>query len=119
MEVNIFKICRNFSYRRTLKTGALTLTIVYDPVEKKIVMPSRKVRSRSGAHGEDIYCLDKDQWNRVYIITLYQSNSGKRDISFSENVPQDIVEKLTIAWIYEDGHINDVIKMLKGDINER
>ena len=113
MEINVFKICRNFSYRRTLKTGALTLTIVYDPVTKNIVMPSRKDRSRSGAHGEDIYCLDKDLWNRVYIITLYQSNSGKRDISFSENVPTDVIEKLTIAWLYENTIVDDIIRILK------
>jgi len=112
MEINVFKICRNFSYRRTLKTGALTLTIVYDPVEKKILEPSRKNRSRSGAHGDDIYCLDKDLWNRVYIITLYQSNSGKRDISFSENVPTSTMEKLTIAWIYENSYVDDIINLL-------
>jgi hypothetical protein len=113
MEIEVMRICKEFSYRRTLKTGALTLTIVYDPVEKKILTPDRRNRSRSGAHGDDIYCLSKDQWNKVYIITLYQSNSGKRDISFSENVSQDIVEKLTIAWIYEDTIVDDIIRLLK------
>jgi len=113
MEINVFKICRNFSYRRTLKTGALTLTIVYDPIEKKILTPDRRSRSRSGAHGDDIYCLSKDQWEKVYVITLYQSNSGKRDISFSENVPTSIMEKLTIAWIYEDTIVDDIIRLLK------
>jgi hypothetical protein len=113
MEINVFKICRNFSYRKTLKTGAITLTIVYDPETKKILTPDRKNRSRSGAHGDDIYCLDKDQWNRVYVITLYQSNSGKRDISFSENVPTSLIEKLTIAWLYENTIVDDIIRLLK------
>jgi hypothetical protein len=100
--------CRSFPYRYTLKTGALTLTIVIN--ESGVVRPARVHRSRSGAHGEDVYCLDN--WNDVWTIYLNQSNSGRRSISFSDNVPDSVKRIAEQLWIYENVSVHELEKLL-------
>jgi hypothetical protein len=79
--------CREFEYRQTIRTGATTLYILV--LDGEILRPARRRRSRSGAHGEDVYCLEPQKWSRVWVVGLYQSNSGRRHAEFSENIPED------------------------------
>jgi hypothetical protein len=103
-------LCREFEYRRTLKTGAITKVLVV--LDGKIVKPSRVRYSRTGAHGEEYYCLEDNEWNRAWIIKLYQSNSGRRSV-ITENTPQGVKDLVEQAWIYEDTSIDDIIKALE------
>jgi len=59
-------------YRRNLKTAGLSLSIVVD-VNGRRLKPIREERSRTGAHGEDIYLINEP----VYILRYNVTNSGK------------------------------------------
>jgi len=112
MEIEVKeKICKEFYFRRTLKTGALTKYIII--LDNKIVQPSGKRSSRTGAHGEEYYCLSKDQWDRAWIIRFEISNSGKRYVDFSENVPLNVKAIIYQKFIYENKDIGDILVDLK------
>jgi hypothetical protein len=100
--------CRSFDYRRTLKTGALTVTIVIN--ESGVVKPTQTYRSRTGAHGEDVYCLSN--WSGVWVVHLNQSNSGRRSISFSNNIPDNVKRIAEQLWIYENVSVHELEKLL-------
>jgi hypothetical protein len=101
--------CRTFSYRDT-EMGALTLTIVYDPMERAIIRPHRTELSKSGTHGQHIYCLP--DWSKVWVITLLISNSDKRDVRVSGNMPSDVANKVITEWLM-GAPISRVIEVLK------
>jgi hypothetical protein len=87
----------------------LTETVII--LDGRILKPNKTYRSRSGAHGEDIYCLSEEQWQRVWIVTFEQSNSGKRHVS-TVNVPDNIRELIEEAWINEDVTINEIASII-------
>ena len=60
-------------YRRNLKYPGLSISIVIDANTGERIMPVEEIRSRTGAHGEDIY----DIVTPVYILRYRRSNSGK------------------------------------------
>ena len=99
------KECRTFEYRHTIKTGARTETIVV--LDGRVVRPSSVRRSKTGAHGEDYYCMPPEEWARAWVIHLSQSNSGRRSIAF-ENVPEPVRELLEQAWLYENAFVEDI-----------
>ena len=103
--------CRAFSYRST-EMGALTLTIVYDPMERAIIKPHRTELSKSGTHGQHIYCLPPDMWDKLWVVRLEITNTGKRSVVFSKNVPQDIAQKITAQWL-AGATIDVIIKTLR------
>jgi hypothetical protein len=105
------KPCRGFAYRST-GTGALTLTIVYSPATKEVVRPHMVELSKSGNHGFHIYCLPPEAWSELWVVRLEVSNSGKRYITFSRNVPQDIAQKITAQWL-AGATIDTIIKTLR------
>ncbi len=90
--------------------GALTLTIVYDPALKTIIKPSKVELSRSGRHGQHIYCLP--DWDKVWVITLLISNSGKRDVRVSGNVPSDVANRVVTEWLM-GAPISRIIEVLR------
>ena len=98
-DLSKYKICKRFGYRKTLKTGALTKTIVIDPINVRIIEPTYTERSKTGAHGWDLYCLDEETWKRVWIITVEVSNSGKRYISFENIKDESIKRELERIWL--------------------
>jgi hypothetical protein len=99
------KICREFEHRNTLKTGAISTTILI--LDGKVLRPSRAERSRTGAHGTDYYCLSPSEWSRTWIIELRESNSGKRYIE-TVNVPADVAKLLTEMWLYENVSVSEI-----------
>jgi len=103
------KPCREFAYRST-EMGALTLTIVYDFADKTVIRPNKVVLSKSGTHGQHIYCLP--DWNKVWVITLLISNSGKRDVRVSGNMPSDVANRVVTEWLM-GAPISRVIEVLR------
>ena len=103
--------CREFAYRST-EMGALTLTIVYDFANKTVVKPNKVVLSKSGTHGQHIYCLPPDMWDKLWVVRLEITNTGKRSVVFSKNVPQDIAQKITTQWL-AGATIDAIIKTLR------
>jgi hypothetical protein len=101
------KTCVEFEFRKTIKTGALTIPLVF--LDGKVLKPSRECYSRTGAHGNIIFCLSEEEWNRAWIIKLYQSNSGKRSV-IVKNVPQEIGELIEQAWVYENADVHEIVK---------
>ena len=83
--------CVEFSFRYTLKTGARTQYIVIDAEKWEILKPTRKERSRTGAHGKDVYCLTPEEWNKTITVVLVRSNSGK--LYFDVAIPRAEYEK--------------------------
>lgn len=59
-------------YRKNIKTPGMSVSIVVDENGRRL-RPSEEVRSKSGAHGEDVY----DIVMPVYILRYNVSNSGK------------------------------------------
>jgi hypothetical protein len=102
-------LCREFNFRST-QMGALTLTIVYNPATKEVIRPHRVETSKSGTHGTHIYCLDA--WDELWIVKLEVSNTGKRSVVFSRNVPQDVANKVVAMWL-AGASISDIINALK------
>lgn len=94
-------------------TGMGGLTEVYILHNSKLVKPILVERSRTGNHGRDIYELFED--NIYYVIKYNRSNSGKKSISVSKlvnnelstlqlnEIPADVVEFLDenfLSWRY-------------------
>jgi hypothetical protein len=99
------KVCREYYYRNNIKAPGLTKAIVV--LDGRVLRPSRTRRSRTGAHGEDYYCLSQGEWNRAWVIILEQTNSGKRYVS-TINVPESVKELIERAWIYEGATVSEV-----------
>jgi len=95
-------------YRRTIKTGALTDSIAVCLHCGEIVRPKFSYRSRTHAHGEDVYI----HYHPLELVLLEISNSGKRKISVSEGL-KEIEEILRQVWIYEGGEVSDVENTIK------
>jgi hypothetical protein len=89
------EVCREFYFRRT-GMGGLSLTVIV--LNGKVLAPRSVQRSRSGSHGSDIYCLTAEEWRHAWIINLEQSNSGRRDVSFSDNVPEHARKAIEQLW---------------------
>jgi len=62
-------------FRHTFKTDAVTHCHVLDLSGKKL-KPVYERRSRTGAHGEDVYDIDQT----VYVVEYKRSNSGRESI---------------------------------------
>ena len=100
--------CVEYSYRRNLSMPGRTQYIVIDTSNWEIVKPTHRERSKTRAHGNDVYCLPEEFWNRVVVVRLKRSNSGK--ISFwagSENpelrnYAREIEELLALCSDFED-----------------
>jgi hypothetical protein len=69
--------CVEYDYRYTIKTGARTKYYVIRADTWEIVEPTRKERSRNGAHGKDVYCMEPEKWRNIIVVALERSNSGK------------------------------------------
>jgi hypothetical protein len=109
IQTQVKKICRQYYYRNNIKTPGLTETIII--LGGRVLKPNKTYRSRSGAHGEDIYCLSQEQWQRVWVVTFEQSNSGKRYVS-TENVPEAVKELIEQAWICENTTIDEIASII-------
>ena len=98
------KICRKFEYRNNIKFPGRTEHILVDTATWEILEPTRVERSKSKAHGTDIYCLPQEKWNEIAVIALYRSNSGKLRwyIEAPEQIKRDLEELLMLASDFED-----------------
>jgi len=103
------KICKKFYYRNNIKTPAFTETVVL--VDGMMLKPSKMYRSRTGAHGEDIYCLSEEEWSKAWILIFEQSNSGKPYITVI-NVPEPIKELIERSWLYENATIKEIVRVV-------
>ena len=110
MRVMVEKVIKEFSYRNT-KMGALTKYVVL--LNGKVIYPSSTKRSKTGNHGSDYYALTADEWAKAWIIILEKSNSGKRSIGFSDNVPEEAKKQITDVWLYTNSCVNDIIQLAK------
>lgn len=98
------KICRKFEYRHNIKFPGRTLYILVDTETFEVLKPTRIERSRTKAHGADIYCLEQQRWSSVSVIALYRSNTGKLSwhIEAPEHIKRDLEELLMLASDFED-----------------
>ena len=69
--------CEELYYRHNIKAAGRTRYIVIDTGRWEILKPTRVERSRTGAHGVDIYCLEESAWDMTMVVRLERSNSGK------------------------------------------
>jgi hypothetical protein len=69
--------CKSYYYRKTIKTGARTQYYLIDAQRWEVLEPTRRERSKTGANGEDIYCLEPEKWRNIIVVALKRSNSGK------------------------------------------
>jgi len=92
-------------YRGTLKTGALTYPFAFCLECCRIVEPIRKEYSKTGAHGKWYYA----HRHPLAFIILKQSNTGKRSVYRSENVPKPLYDIVYETWVYyEDSTIDEI-----------
>ena len=69
--------CEKYYYRKNINMPGRTKYYLIDAGEWKILRPTRTERSRTKAHGDDVYCLPEEEWKRVVVVELERSNSGK------------------------------------------
>ncbi|MCC6014100.1 MAG: hypothetical protein LM564_00155 [Desulfurococcaceae archaeon] len=69
--------CEEYEYRYNIKMPGRTLYILIDTSKWEIVRPTRKERSKTGAHGKDVYCMEPEKWRNIIVVALERSNSGK------------------------------------------
>jgi hypothetical protein len=101
--------CEEFEYRSNIRTPGRTLYVLIDTSKWEIVRPTRKERSKTGAHGKDVYCLSEEMWSRVVVVRLARSNSGKLKYWAGSDNPQlrdtvakELEEVLRTASSFED-----------------
>jgi len=115
-------VCREFYYRRNIKTPGRTQAVVVDARTWSLVKPTKTERSRTGAHGTDVYCVD--DWNDMLVIQLNQSTSGKlsyvvdyRDPAVAKELKdllamaEDFEEALTIirSYVLMKGYVRKMV----------
>jgi len=98
-------------YRHTLKTGAVTYPIAFCLECWQVVEPIRKEHSKTSAHGTWYYV----HGHELGFITLRQSNSGKRSVHRSENVPKSLFDIVYETWVYYEDSTVDEIKAIIGE----
>ena len=102
---------REFEWRRT-RFGGITQYIVFHPITG-LVRAVQYLRSKTGNHGTDIYLLPKEEWKEVWVIGLFQSNTGKRSCTFSKNVSEWIRDGVKLVWMLEFSDVEKVIMWLE------
>jgi len=105
--------CEEFYYRRNINAPGRTQYIVIDTSNWEILEPTRRERSRSKAHGVDIYCLDEETWGRVIVVKLERSNSGKlryNITTYSEKVIRYAVDlEIFLARSKDFEHMKEIV----------
>lgn len=71
-------------YRRNINAPGLSLSIVVDDKTFERLKPVEEIRSRTRAHGEDIYILN----GSAYVLRYRRSNSGKIKWSIYKVTPE-------------------------------
>jgi len=95
-------------YRRNLKYPGLSLSIVVTETGKRL-KPIKEERSKSGAHGEDLYLIN----NPVYVLRYNVSNSGKVSWSIVYVDPNNIDQ------LYRRVYFKDLpLKIMKAIVKE-
>jgi len=101
-------------YRRNINMPGLSLSFVVTS-EGKLLRPIEEIRSRTGAHGEDVYVVEPP----VYVLRYERSNSRKVRWSVwlvegeekerrvrVEDVPLEVLKTLLIAVENEGLELN-------------
>jgi hypothetical protein len=112
--------CVEFEFRYTLKTSARTQYIVINAEKWEVLKPLRRERSRTGAHGKDIYCLTPEEWNKTITVLLTRSNSGK--IYYDVVIPRAEYEKYKnelIALLSASGDFEEMVEMVRKYVSMR
>jgi hypothetical protein len=85
-------------YRRCAKKEGRTYPIAYCPTCNAVVPPSAVERSKTGAHGTNIYVHEHE----LKFLTLVSSNSGKRKVEAEPGFPEHLAERARALWLYEE-----------------
>jgi hypothetical protein len=75
---------------------------------RKVVPPARSRFSRSGTHGEDYWV----HAHPLVFIKLTQSNSGVRDVAAIGGVPEELIELVRAAWLYEGRSVPGIVSLV-------
>jgi hypothetical protein len=96
-------------YRRCIKAGGITYPIAVCPVCRKVIEPSRKEFSKTGAHGTWYYAHP----HPLIFVILEQSNSGKREVVVPEGFPANLETGIRTLWVYHKVEPEDVEETLR------
>jgi hypothetical protein len=91
-------------YRRCVKASGLTYPIAICTVCMRVVEPSAKEYSKTGAHGTWYY----EHEHPLAFIMIVQSNSGKREVAMTPGVPRPLREIVRVLWIYRASSAEEV-----------
>jgi len=84
-------------YRRCIKARGRTKGIAYCPTCNSVIPPTSVRRSKTGAHGEDIYVHE----HPLVFLTLISSNSGVRRVEVEPSFPERLAAHAKQLWLYE------------------
>jgi hypothetical protein len=84
-------------YRRCIKACGRTKDIAYCPTCNSVIPPTSVRRSRTGAHGEDVYVHE----HPLVFLTLTSSNSGVRRVEVEPGFPERLAARAKQLWLYE------------------
>jgi hypothetical protein len=83
-------------YRRCVKAGGITYPIAVCLRCFKVVEPSRKESSKTGAHGTWYYAHE----HPLLFVVLEQSNSGRRRVVVPEGFPEPLADAIRRTWTF-------------------
>jgi hypothetical protein len=84
-------------YRNCIKASGRTYPIAYCPVCNAVVPPTSVERSKTGAHGTNVYLHE----HPLVFLTLISSNSGKRWMEVEPGFPRHLAELAERLWLHE------------------
>jgi hypothetical protein len=96
-------------YRHCIKSQGRTRSIAYCPTCNSIILPTSVRRSRTGAHGTNIYAHEHE----LSFIELWSSNSGKREVRVEPGFPEQLAERAKHLWLYEQVEPEEVEEALQ------
>ena len=106
--------CKSFYFRET-RMGGLTRTVLVSSKDFEVIRPTRTRRSKSGTHGEDIYCVE--DWSSVAILRFERSNRG-RTYLYCDNVSKDVCDELRKIFEVTDS-VEETIKYLQSKLSPK
>ena len=101
---------------RNTRMGGLTIYFLYCRTCNKFIEPASRRRSKAGTHGEDLY--EHPENHELAQICFSRSNSGRRDISFTEGAfPEGFERYVRQKWVIHAAmaSVEEMEYVLKGE----
>jgi len=98
-------------FRKCRKAEGRTKSIAYCPTCNSVIPPASTRRSKTGAHGEDIWVHE----HPLVFATLVSSNSGRRSVVIEPGFPEELADAIRRSWVFFRYEPEEVERILTGE----